>query len=61
MNALLAGGPITKSKLATTKINFPEAGFIRLRNIVAPLWADPVPKVLGGQALNQSGFRNLLS
>jgi prophage regulatory protein len=44
MNVLLADGPITQSKLPTTKIYFPETGFIRLKNIIAPYRPIPVSK-----------------
>ena len=44
MNVLLADGPITKSKLPTTKICLPETGFIRLKNIVAPYGPIPLSK-----------------
>jgi prophage regulatory protein len=44
MNVLLADGPTTQLKLPTTKICFPETGFIRLKNIVAPYGPIPVSK-----------------
>jgi prophage regulatory protein len=44
MNVLLADGPITQSKMPTTIFCFPETGFIRLKNIIAPYGPIPVSK-----------------
>ena len=50
MNVLLTDAPITGSKLQTTKFCLPETGFIRLKNIIAPVWAySSVKKYLVGR------------
>ena len=51
MNGLLTNASIAASKL-------PTIGFIRLKNIIAPLGPIPVLKALGGLAYGQSDIRN---
>jgi prophage regulatory protein len=44
MNVSLADGPITQSSSPTTRFCIPEAGFMRLKNIIAPYGPIPVSK-----------------
>ena len=48
MNELLATAPIAASKLPTTKFCLPETGFIRLKNIIAPMADSGLQKYLVG-------------
>jgi hypothetical protein len=41
---------ITKTKLPTRKSHFPETGFLRIKDIIAPYGPIPVSRRLGGLA-----------